>query len=240
MSSKIKKANTLPEIYRSLTPSTFLTQEEREFYTKIYDEELKGKFEERLEGTRQQLEGELKVERETQKSHQANAGAKAEVGFGENPILKFLSIFQIKGGFFADYKFNYDKRQIVREVLTPRRDDLLRLLNELIENYRIKNKGKQVLLIFHELNHMQNPDAIEKLFVNDRYYLEGIRAKKVVTIPVALVPITEFNQEELDEALKYHHSAFEIYHQLNHAEGIQKMEDNIQSLEIAKINTLAA
>lgn len=275
MSSRIKKASTLPEIFRSLTPSTFLTQEEREFYIKIYDErvalmridllennlnpvqtiyvsgqtgsgkttalnflandainkvyqveylygndifdlddldivdvllmvafklvgddqELKRKFEERLERLRKQLEGELKEEYETQKGHQTNAGAKGDVSFGENPILKFLSIFQIKGGFFADYKFNYDNRQIVREVLTPRRDDLLKLLNELIELYRIKNNEKQVLLIFHELNHMQNPDAIEKLFVTDRYYLEGIRAKKVVTIPVALVPITEFNQE---------------------------------------------
>lgn len=155
---------------------------------------LEKQFYEKLAQIQKQLAGEWQEEQEASRAHKADVGAEGKLGLSESPIAKFLSIFQLKAGFFADYRFNYDNRKVVRKAFTPKRDDLLDLVNDIIEGYleQKKIKEKQLLVIFHELNHMQNTTAISKLFIKDRFYLEGIGAKKVVTVPVALVPMPLF------------------------------------------------
>jgi len=162
-----------------------------------YDE-LKDIFRVRLERIAKSLQGRYEEVTEKQDGEESKKGMGVKGYFRTNPFSAFLSMFGAEVNAFGDYKLNYEKRRVVREVFIPSITDLLELTNEIIELFldrRNPNRQKELLIIFHELNHIKNLKNIHRLFIRNRFYLEGIKARKVITVPVSLIPDPSFNAE---------------------------------------------
>lgn len=154
-------------------------------------EKLTLKIGERITEMAQQLRGELEKTIQTSKAHNAGGGGSIELGI----FPKFLSIFGHKSSLHADYRFNYEKRNVTRQVLSPKLEDLLALTNEIIDGYlseKDPNNQKQLLIFLHDLNHIQDAKLIKELFIKNRYYLERLKAVKIITIPVGLRALPMF------------------------------------------------
>jgi len=154
-------------------------------------ERLKLKLGKRIIEMGQQFRGELEKTIETSQSHETGTGADIRLG-----VSKFLNFFS--AGVHADYRFNYEKRNVARQVLKPKLEDLLSLTNEIIDEYlseKDPNNQKKLLIFLHDLNHMLNPESIRNLFIKNRYYLERLKAVKIVTIPVGLRALPMFQAE---------------------------------------------
>lgn len=161
-------------------------------------EELQRIFRDRLERIAKSLQGRYEEVAEKQDGEETNKGIGVKGYFRTNPFSAFLSMFGAEINAFGDYKLNYEKRRVVREVFIPSITDLLELTNEIIELYldrKNPSRQKELLIIFHELNHIKNLKNINRLFIRNRFYLEGIKARKVITVPVSLIPDPSFNAE---------------------------------------------
>ena len=271
----MKAASDLLELYKNLTPSRFLTKEEKEFYIGVYDEkisllrldllmqesnkltayvsgqsgsgkttalhflpdkkidkrfvvipimgnelfdlndieivdillmlanqlaegtpELEELFREDLERIAKLYKGKYEEVSEVDKSESTSKGGGVKGWFSGNPLGAFLNILGVEASAFADYKLDRNKRLLVREIFNPSIKEILKLTNKVIQEYLLlKAPNKELLLIFHELNHIKRLELIGELFIANRNTLEGIQARKVVTIPVSLIPDPEFNPE---------------------------------------------
>lgn len=273
----MKPAETLIDFYKNMTPSRYLTPEQREFYVSIYDHKIKelrldlielgasdqtiyvsgqsgsGKttalnflpnkaieseylilslkgsevfnlddiqivdvllllsrelvngepqleklFQTKLERITKRLQGKFEEMRQQQEEEATNKGMGISGWIKGNPVAALLNFVGVEASAYADYKLNNEKRTIVREVFAPNITDILNLTNDIILEYlsvKDPSGNKRLLVIFHEFNHIRNLEAIRTLFIKNRQYLEGIKARKVVTIPVSLVPDPEFEAE---------------------------------------------
>jgi len=162
-----------------------------------HSEKLTLKVGKRVTEMAQQLRSELEKTIQTSKTHNAGGGGDIEIG-GDKEVgifPRFLNFFGHKFSLHADYRFNYEKRNIARQVLSPKLEDLLALTNEIIDAYlseKDPNNQKQLLIFLHDLNHMQNAKIIKELFIKNRYYLERLKAVKIITIPVGLRALPMF------------------------------------------------
>ena len=158
--------------------------------------ELEMRFKEELERIAQKYKGQYEEVVETDKSESRSKGGGLKGWLKGNPLSALLNVMGVEAKAFADYKLDRNKRQLVREVFNPSVKDILQLTNEIIRSYlQLKAPGKELLVIFHELNHIKNLDLIGELFIDNRNTLEGIQARKVITIPVSLIPDPEFGAE---------------------------------------------
>ncbi len=176
--------------------------------------ELQKLFSEKLNRIVKTLQGRYQEVATKQEDEQTSKGVGIKGWLRGNPFAAFFNIIGVEANAFADYKLNYEKRRLVREVFTPSITDLLELTNEVIEKFLEKKDPtgkKQLLLVFHELNHIKDLENINKLFVRNRFYLEGIKARKVITIPVSLEPDPSFNPNPKPRflGLKTRHSPLE-------------------------------
>lgn len=110
-------------------------------------------------------------------------GVKAGLGF------KFLDFINTGTDFFYNYRNSREQRDITRKVLTFKKHELRDLVNEVIERYleTMDNENKRLLIVFNELDHIKDWPTIEELFLGgDRYLLEGLKCKKIISLPVIL------------------------------------------------------
>lgn len=157
--------------------------------------ELERLFKDRLDKIRDKQQGIIDetVEQEKKRAASAGGGAKVEVGTDVNPFVKFISLFKASGNFFADFRMDNQYREITRRAFKLNKRELLELTNKILEKFRENVvDGKQLLLVFNELDHVKDLTQIKELFIENRYYLENIDCKKVVSIPVILNTEGEF------------------------------------------------
>ncbi len=159
-------------------------------------EDLKLKLGERILEIGEQLRGNLEKTEQTTKDESMNLN----VGL----FAKFTALVG-QSNFGADYGFNQEKRKITRQVLKPQLEELISLVNEIIDRYmdkRVPKNDKKLLLFLHDLNHMIGAQHIKDLFINNRHYLEQIKAVKIITIPVGLRALPLFQPDIVFLGLK--------------------------------------
>lgn len=163
-----------------------LMQEETE---RASTRELERLFGDRLDKIRDKQQGLIDetIEQEKKRAASAGGGVKAEVGTEVNPFVKFISLFKASGNFFADFRMDNQYREITRRAFKLSKRELLELTNKILEKFRENViRGKQLLLVFNELDHVKDLEQIRELFIENRYYLENIACKKIISIPVIL------------------------------------------------------
>jgi len=153
-------------------------------------EDLKLLLGERIIELGERLKGNLEKSIQTSKSHQG--------GLHMGILQQFSTIFGTQFNAGADYGFNREKKEVTRQVLRPQLKELLSLVNEIIQKYldrKAPDTQKQLLIFFHDLNHMKNPVSIRGLFIDNLHYLESINAASIITIPVGLRALPLFSPE---------------------------------------------
>jgi len=120
------------------------------------------------------------------KTIESEASARMKAYFGVN-----FSFFEFGAGLLGTYRLNSEKRRIIRECIEPRKEELLKLTNEIIEKYYQYNQlKKKILAVFDDLEKIRERHIISKIFIDDRFLLESINCKKICTIPTVLRTIS--------------------------------------------------
>ncbi|MCO6489512.1 MAG: hypothetical protein J5I98_13890 [Phaeodactylibacter sp.] len=129
-------------------------------------------------------EGSLAVETVSEQKETDEKGQGVKAGLG----LKFLEFIDTGIDFFYNYRNSREQRDITRRVFAFKKHELRDLVNEVIERYEETHGGnKRLLLIFNELDHIKDWPTINELFLGgDRYLLEGLKCKKIISLPVIL------------------------------------------------------
>lgn len=154
---------------------------------------LEDKFERELEKIKKKIEG-YQFDRIQETGVQVTGGAGAKAGMGNSPIGRFLGLLKAGFDIFANIRLDSQSREIVREVFNVSPKDVFEATNKVIEAYKEEVLGhkKQLLLLFNELDHVRNAEIISKLFVDNRSYLDGLRCKKIISVPVVLMTYGQF------------------------------------------------
>lgn len=157
-------------------------------YKLIEDNKSLGKeFHEELQRIRDKHEGREEAQTVSEKGRALSGGGNANAELGKSPIAEFFNLFKLGAGFFANLKMEKSYREITRRAFVFRKPELLGLANRIIGRYLEKAApGKDLLLVFNELDHIKKPELIEELFVGNRHYFENLECKKVISIPVSL------------------------------------------------------
>lgn len=129
-------------------------------------------------------EGSLAVETVSELKETDEKGQGIKAGLG----LKFLEFINTGIDFFYNYRNSREQRDITRRVLAFKKHELRDLVNEVIERFEETfERNKRLLLIFNELDHIKDWPTINELFLGgDRYLLEGLKCKKIISLPVIL------------------------------------------------------
>lgn len=156
---------------------------------------LENQFMEALNRIRDKHEGIYEQTTVQDEGLDASGGANLNLGIGNTPISSFFKLFKISAEFFASLKLDKKYRQITRRAFAFQKQDLLALTNQIIESYLLEvAPGKELLLIFNELDHIKQPQLITELFITNRYLFEELRCKKVISVPVMLLAEERFTR----------------------------------------------
>jgi len=146
-------------------------------------------FYKKLEKIYQKHIGALEEEVEKQKGASAEAEIQSQLSLG----IQLLAWLKAKAGFFASFKMDAQYRKITRTFFQFKKMDLLELANQIIDKlYEDLEPGKNLLVIFDDLDKMRNVEQIRSVFIDNRNYLNQIRCKKIIAIPVHLPSLTQF------------------------------------------------
>jgi len=120
-----------------------------------------------------------------------------------NPFARFLGFFKVQGNLLANMRMDTNTRRMVRDMFNVRPSDIFEMTNKIVDAYLEQQKGdKQLLIIFNELDHIRDADSIMRLFIDNRYYLNNLRCKKIISVPVVLNMEAQF-QKTQDVDRKY-------------------------------------
>jgi len=118
------------------------------------------------------LEESILEENETKSKSSFSTYAKGEIGF--------LSMFKFGANLREDYLANENNRTLLRRIFLPNRKELLEIINEIINEYNLKD-DKKLLLILDDL---EKKNVDKELFTRHIELLEKIEVLKIVMIPV--------------------------------------------------------
>ncbi|MBR9923351.1 MAG: hypothetical protein GYB31_21165 [Bacteroidetes bacterium] len=164
---------------------------------------LESEFLKDLEKIKNTAEGKLEAVEESSNEAIAEGGGGLNLDIGNSPISKFFAFFKISGDLFAKFKMDKSYREMTRRVFAFSKKELFDLTNDVIDRYEEKVlDGKKLLLVFNELDHIKNPKFIRNLFISNRNFFEGLRCRKVVSIPVVLILEAEFRDPDYFFGLK--------------------------------------
>ena len=120
----------------------------------------------------------------TGKSRSVNFLTEAGVKVG---TASFLSdILNVFAGVKTDIKVNAEKRIEYRQKISNRSSEWLDMLNAIAEIVTEKLDGKQPVLIFEDLDKINDLETMYKIFSNEATALTGIPFPVVYTFPIAL------------------------------------------------------
>lgn len=168
---------------------------------------LEKTFNQELDKIRKKHEGTFNSETIRETQQEKSGGVQWEAQLGNDPISRFFGLFKISGNFFANFKVDRKYRQITREAFSFNKLDLLDLTNRIIQKYEdLLPEGKHLLLIINELDHIKKPKLINDLFITNRYYLEKLQCKKVISVPAILNTFDTFNERIYFFGIKLSHN----------------------------------
>ncbi len=156
---------------------------------------LENKYYKKLENLQKSHEGTLEEESERASGRKGEAGGEGKAGSG----ITFLNFLKLRADFFSNYKIESSYRRQAREIFKVKKPKLLKLVNDLIDEYHAEvSQGKQILFIIDDLDKLRQIDQIKDLFINQRYYYLNIQCKKIIAIPVHLTTEPEISNLGLD------------------------------------------
>lgn len=173
---------------------------------------LQSKFEKQLERIKATAEERLKIESTYDQSLNFNTGATAKAEIGNSlslagAIVRFFTSFKGSMEGFMSIKYDNNHRKTIREAFVIINRDLLELTNKIIVDYCEEKGGdKELLIIFNDLDNIKNDKQIEALFIQNRYFIEGLKCRKVVSIPAYLSTRPDFNADIFSFDLKLDHN----------------------------------
>jgi len=139
---------------------------------KVLQEKYLNKLQELKDIHLKKLEKSIVEESKTDSQLQSTVFAKSEIGF--------LSMFKFGVNLKQDYSVNENNRILLRKLFLPNRRELLNLVNEIINDYNLKD-GKKLLLIIDDL---EKKNVDEELFTRHKELIEKLEVLKIVMIPV--------------------------------------------------------
>jgi hypothetical protein len=151
--------------------------------------ELQSEFEQQLILMQGKHRGSLNIE--SVDSTEGEASIKVKSSF--QAFLQFLGLVKAGIDLSAELRMNAMQRRQVREAFTFNIRDLFEMTDRIIQKFiDLSCIGKALLLIINELDHIKKWDLVEKLFIDNRFYFESLKCKKVITIPVILTTVSDF------------------------------------------------
>ncbi|MEA3352761.1 MAG: hypothetical protein U9Q33_02950 [Campylobacterota bacterium] len=161
------------------------------------DKDLEENYIEKLKKLEDVKNGSLEVVESTSSSAdeqiQASAFLKAKA--------RFFSMLSVGAEFTSSYRLNDTMREDARKIFKIKKRELIKLLNELITDYKVtKNLSQDILIVIDDLEKKENTD---KLFLEDLRSLDEINLTKIITMPIHLRRTQTFNDKDIREfALK--------------------------------------
>ena len=157
---------------------------------------LAKEFQEQIENLEKSNKGILDQVTVSDTGVEGELGGGIEAELGGNPIARLLSLFKLKGNFFANLRLDRSYRKITREAFAFNKLELRNITNRIIDRYLDLSPTQQkLLLILNELDHMKDPKLIYDLFVQNRQLIKDLTCKKVISVPVSLIAEEEFMEE---------------------------------------------
>jgi len=133
-----------------------------------------------------------KIEEQTEKTK--NQKTQSNVNAGVGGKVNFLTLFKAQADFFASFTMDKNIRNITREFFKFKKLDLLTLVNEIIDEWYIKKGTKKKLLVFFDdFDKLRNYEQIHSIFVDNKNFIEHIKCKKIISVPVHLATAPSFN-----------------------------------------------
>jgi len=157
--------------------------------------DLETKYYNKLEEIRKVHKGILKSEAIASDDRKETAGTDASL----KASAGFLDFIKLTANFFASYRLEQSYRKEARQAFELSKPELLKTINELIEDYNQKIAGsKKLLLIIDDLDKLKDAKQIGSVFIDNRYYMLDLKAKKVIAIPVNLTTENEIIALDFD------------------------------------------
>ena len=150
------------------------------------EDSLRVKFEEKLKEIKASIEGRLDQVVQEEQNMEANAAAGIKAA-----LNSFFSLFGVDAFLSTRFKVDSSYREITKKAFVYGKTDLQEAVNEVIVSYQ-KKKGKKLLLILNELDHMKRAEDVESIFNADFSLLSDLVCVKVISVPVVLLSKTWF------------------------------------------------
>jgi ABC-type branched-subunit amino acid transport system ATPase component len=106
--------------------------------------------------------------------------ANAKISLGAN----FFSFLKANASFEDGYKINEEVRQDARRFFTIKRMELVKLINEIISDYKQENNTNKKLVVI--IDDLEKKDNVDNLFLKDLSILNEINIVKIITMPIHL------------------------------------------------------
>ena len=161
------------------------------------DDELSEEFTNALDELEKKHNNEIEQKLETVNVRESEINLKGSIGIGTN----ILNLFKSKVDFRAEYGLNEELRKSAVEFFRFKKQDLMKLLNDIILKYKIKN-NKELIVVIDDL---EKRDDVNHLFTQSYQFplLNSLEIIKIIATPVYLARGTKLNFGEVKEfALK--------------------------------------
>ncbi|MEM8526966.1 MAG: hypothetical protein AAGG68_20170 [Bacteroidota bacterium] len=169
---------------------------------------LQQTYTEELEKIKKKVEGRYEETLENSAANKQNVGG--SVGFGNGDgwklgLHQMLSMIGVNVDFKASLERDKSVRKVTREIFTFNKEDLKGMVNKIIHELEEIIAPKKVLLVFHNLERLQDANQINSLFVDNRQFLEQINCRKLISGPVILTTNPKFMGETHVFSIKLDH-----------------------------------
>lgn len=132
---------------------------------------------------------------EIETTQQTLKGTGTEGSYDISLSARFFQFFGIGAEFRQRYRREKEYRIVTRSFFTFDKNELLKLVNDLIHQYYQDNgSSKKILAIFDDLEKIRNIDQMNSLFIENSYYFRDIECKKVLTYPIYLTTNPTFKE----------------------------------------------
>ncbi|MBM3403729.1 MAG: hypothetical protein FJY10_02425 [Bacteroidetes bacterium] len=126
---------------------------------------------------------------------QSTKNTETEGSFNISAGARFLQFFKIGAEFKKNYRREKEYRTVTRSFFTFDKNELLKLVNELIHKFYEEQEGKKsILVIFDDLEKIRELDQMNSIFIENSFYFKDIECKKVLTFPVCLTTNPSFTE----------------------------------------------
>ncbi len=133
---------------------------------------------------------------ETVREHKRDSSTGGGMRLGISVAFQeFMQLLGLNTGadFFANLKIDSSYRKITRTAFEFTKRDLVDLTNKIIHEYTDKKaKGKQLLILFNDLDNIKTWDSIKSIFLGtDLNFLLHLECRKVISVPL-IVRLKDF------------------------------------------------